>query len=134
MNIAKKRLWYSFGISAATLVISAVVSAYVRLNGIPIGIFATIPLISMVALSVLFPGKEYDERDLLIEGKANPIGIVGAFGFLTGAGFFLPTFTKMAIPIVWLIYFAYFVLIMIGSVASLIQYGFNRKESCDGGE
>ncbi len=146
MNIAQKRVWYTFGISAATLVISVVVSAYLRLNEIStgdmsnpapliiIGILCAIPLILIVALSILFPGREYDERDLLIERKANTIGIVGVFVFLTGAGYFLPAFTKIAIPIVWLIYFAAFFWFLVSSVVALIQYGLNRMESGDAGE
>ena len=64
MNMAQKRMWYSFGISAATLVISAIVIAYVWLNKIPfydmsnraptiiIGMLGTIPLIAMVMENV----------------------------------------------------------------------------------
>ena len=147
MNIAQKRVWYTFGISAATLVISVVVSVYLRLNeisigdmsnptpiGTIIGILGAIPLISIVALSIFFPGREYDERDTLIEGKANTIGIIGVFAFLLSAGYFLPVFAKIAIPVLWMIYFAAFVCFLVSSVVALIQYGFNRMESGDAGE
>lgn len=147
MNIAQKRVWYTFGISAATLVISVVVSAYIRLNeisigdmsnpapiGIIIGILGAIPLISIVVLSIFFPGKKYDERDLLIERKANTIGIVGVFAFLTGGAYFLPVFAKIVIPTLWLVYFAAFFCFLVSSVVALIQYGFNRMESGDAGE
>ena len=88
-------------------------------------------MISIVALAKFFPGKEYDERDLVIERKANTVGIVGAFTFLAGAGWFLTVLTKMgfirASHILLLVYLACFVWILVSSVAALIQYGWDAK-------
>jgi len=69
----------------------------------------------------------FDERDKLIDRKANAIGIVGAFIFLAGAGWLLSVITKMgsikAPLVILLVYLACFVWILVSSVAALIQYG-----------
>ena len=143
MNKAQKRTWFSFAISLATILISAVVITYIRQNEINIfdlskptrfrilGLFCTIPLILIVILQMRFPQKKYDERDKLIERKANAIGIVGAFIFLGGAAWLLSVMTKMGsikAPLVTLlVYLACFVWILVSSTAALIQYGWKIK-------
>jgi hypothetical protein len=138
MNKAQKRTWLNFAISLATLVISAAVIAYIWRNEINIfdlskptririlGLFFTIPLILIVIVAWGWR-KDYDERDMLIDYKANTIGIVGAFGFLGGAGWYLSVVTKMgsvrAPLICTLVYLACFVWILVSSVAALVQYG-----------
>lgn len=95
MNKAQKRTWFCFAISLATIVIEAAVIVFIRINQIDIyeptrfrvlGLLCTIPLILIVITGARFPTKKFDERDKLIERKANAIGIVGAFIFLAGAG------------------------------------------------
>ena len=141
MNKAQKRTWFSFVISLATLVISAAVIAFIRINQIDIyepttrfrmlGILCTVPLILIVIISARFPKKNFDERDKLIDRKANAIGIAGAFIFLAGAGWFLSVITKMgsikAPLIILLVYLACFVWVMVSSAAALIQYGWPGK-------
>ena len=142
MNKAQKRTWLNFAISLATLVISAVVIAYILRNEINIydtsnptririlGLFCTIPLIMIVIINWRWK-RDYDERDMLIDHKANAIGIVGAFGFLGGSGWFLSVMTKMgsvrAPLICTLVYLACFVWILVSSTAALIQYGWSVK-------
>ena len=139
MNKAQKRTWFSFAISLVTILISAVVITYIRRNEINIfdlskptririlGLFCTIPLIMIVIISARFSKKIYDERDKLIDRKANAIGMVGAFIFLGGAGWFLSVITKMgsikAPLVILLVYLACFVWILVSSAAALIQYG-----------
>jgi predicted Na+-dependent transporter len=143
MNKAQKRTWLSFAISLATILISAVVITYIRQSEINIfdlskptrfrilGFSCTIPLILIVILQMRFPKKKYDERDKLIERKANAIGIVGAFIFLGGAAWLLSVMTKMGsikAPLVTLlVYLACFVWILVSSTAALIQYGWKIK-------
>ena len=143
MNKAQKRTWLSFAISFVTILISAVVITYIRQNEINIfdlskptririlGFFCTIPLIMIVIISSRFPKKIYDERDKLIDRKANAIGIVGAFVFLGGAGWLLSVITKMgsikAPLVILLVYLACFVWVLVSSTAALIHYGWKIK-------
>jgi hypothetical protein len=142
MNKAQKRTWLNFAVSLATLVISAAVIAYIRHAEINIydlsqptrlrilGLLCTIPLILIVVMQWRWR-KDYDERDMLIDRKANAIGIVGAFIFLGGAGWYLSVVTKMgsvrAPLICTLVYLACFVWILVSSVAALVQYGGTTK-------
>jgi hypothetical protein len=144
MNKAQQRTWLNFLISLATLVISSVVIAYVWRNEINVfdlskptririlGLFCTIPLIVVVIIGWRWRKKDYDERDMLINRKANAIGIVGAFVFLGGAVWFLSVMTKMGsvrAPLVtFLVYLACFVWILVTSIAALVQYGADAKE------
>ena len=144
MNKAQQRTWLNFLISLATLVTSSVVIAYVWRNEINIfdlskptririlGLFCTIPLIVVVIIGWCWRKKDYDERDMLINRKANVIGIVGAFGFLGSAVWFLSVITKMgsvrAPLITFLVYLACFVWILITSITALVQYGAGAKE------
>ena len=135
MNKAQKRTWIRFGISLATLLIAVAVIVFIRINEIDIygqpmtfrllGILCTIPLILIVITDWRWK-KVYDERDMMIDRKANAIGIVGTFIFLGGAGWFLCVTTRMgsirALLILTLVYLACFVLILVSSVAALIQY------------
>ncbi|MHC4571822.1 MAG: hypothetical protein ACYS0C_07085 [Planctomycetota bacterium] len=95
-----------------------------------LGLFSAIPLILIVIIAWRWR-KDYDERDMLIDRKANAIGIVGAFGFLAGAGWFLSVMTKMgsvrAPLICTLVYLACFVWILVSSMAALVQYGRGGK-------
>lgn len=143
MNKAQRRAWLNFMVSFATLVISSVVIAYVWLNEINVfdlskptririlGLFCTIPLILIVIIALRWR-KDYDERDKLIDRKANAIGIVGAFVFLGGAAWFLSVMTKMGsirVPLMtFLVYLACFVWILVTSIAALVQYGEGAKE------
>jgi len=143
MNKAQKRTWLCFGISLATILIAAAVIAFIRINQIDIyeptirfrilGILCTIPLILIVIISARFPTKKFDERDKLIDRKANAIGIVGTFIFLAGAGgFYVLLAGRMgsikAVLIIHLVYLACFVWILVSSVAALIQYGWRGKD------
>ena len=138
MNKAQKRAWLNFMVSLATLVISSVVITYVWRNEINIfdlskpmririlGLFCTIPLILIVIIAWRWK-KDYDERDKLIDRKANAIGIVGAFVFLGAAAWFLSVMTRMGsirVPLItFLVYLACFVWILVSSVAALVEYG-----------
>jgi hypothetical protein len=138
MNKAQKRAWLNFMVSLATLVISSVVITYVWRNEINIfdlskpmririlGLFCTIPLILIVIIAWRWK-KDYDERDKLIDRKANAIGIVGAFVFLGAAAWFLSVMTRMGsirVPLItFLVYLACFVWILVSSMAALVQYG-----------
>ena len=97
-----------------------------------IGLICTIPLILIVIISMRFRKKIYDERDTIIDRKANGFGLVGAFIFMGGAGWFLSVITRMgsikASVITLLVYIACFVWILVSSVAALIQYGRGGKE------
>jgi hypothetical protein len=144
MNKAQQRTWLNFMVSLTTLVISSAVIAYVRRNEINIfdlskptririlGFFCTIPLILVVIIGWRWRKKDYDERDMLINRKANVIGIVGAFVFLGGAAWFLSVMTKMGsirVPLItFLVYLACFVWILVTSIAALVQYGAGAKE------
>ena len=151
MNIAQKRTWLTFAISAATLLISASVIWYAWVNQIKIidlervtrirliGLVNTIPLILIVVISMRFKGKDYDERDKIIELKSSVIGYVAAFTFVVVAGYCLfltnPKGTISNILMVmrgaYLIYLAVFVLNFVSSLAALIQYGVLGKAGRD---
>jgi hypothetical protein len=142
MNRAQKRAWVSLVISLVTLVISSVVIAYIWRNEINIydlskptrlrilSLFCAIPLI-LIVITQWHWKKIYDERDRLIEHKANYFGIVGAFIFLGGAGWFLSVMTKMgsikAPLIILLVYLACFVWILVSSAAALVLYSRGGK-------
>ena len=142
MNKAQKRTWFSFAISLATLLIAAGAIAFIRINQIdiyepktarPLGLLFTLPLILIVIIGARFPKKNFDERDKLIDHKANAIGIVGAFVFLAGAGaFYVVLAGRMgsirSVLIIHLVYIACFVWILVSSVAALIQYGWGGKD------
>ena len=147
MNKAQKRTWLTFAISAATLLISALVIWYAWANEIKIidldrpmrirliGLTNTIPLILIVILSTRFRKKDYDERDKIIELKSSVIGYITAFIFLTAAGYCLllinPRGTTSNIIMFmrgsYLVYLAVFVLNFVSSLAALIQYGKRGK-------
>jgi apolipoprotein N-acyltransferase len=95
-----------------------------------LGLLNTIPLILMVLLDWKWK-KVYDERDRLIERKSLYYGIIGAFVFLAGAGWFLTVYTKMgsikAVLIIPLVYLACFVMFFAQSSAALVQYGWGSK-------
>ena len=126
MNKAQKRTWFCFAVSVATILTASIVIAFIRINQIDIygqpktfrllGLLCTIPLISVVLISWRFPGKDYDERDKLIERKALTFGAIGAFVFLGGAGWFLCVISRMgsirAVLIIHLVYIACFVCIL----------------------
>ena len=143
MNKAQKRTWLCFAISLATILIAAAVIAFIRINQIDIyepttrfrilGLLCTIPLILIVIISARFPKKNFDERDKLIDRKANAIGIVGAFIFLVGAGsFYVLLVGRMgsirAVLIIHLLYLACFIWILVSSAAALIQYRWGGKD------
>ncbi len=148
MNRAQKRTWFVFVISAATLLISALVlwSAWVnRIILIDIenpmrirllGLANTIPLILILILSTRFRKKDYDERDTIIEHKSSGVGYITGLIFMVAAGFFLfcivePLGTTTNIYIwmrfAYLVYLALFVSFLTSSIAALIQYGWREK-------
>ena len=90
-----------------------------------LGVTCTIPLILIVIVDWGWK-KVYDERDLEIERKVLPLGIVGAFAFLAGAaavlGFIWPLKSISISILLSLIYMAYFAYILVSSVAALAQY------------
>ena len=146
MNKAQKRTWLCFGISLATLLIATVVILFIWVNEIDVidiktksptafrisSLILTAPLILIVIISALLPGKYYDERDKLIERKATIIGAAGVFIFLTVVIYFLFLISRVGsirtLSIVWLVYLAAFVWFFVSSVAALIQYGRAGKE------
>ena len=150
MNKAQKRTWFSFAISAATLLISAPALWYAWVNQIDIidlerpmrtrliGLICTIPLILIVIISMRFPKKTYDERDTIIEHKSSGAGYASAFIFLVVAGYclFLINPRGSTKNIYWvmrgssLVYLSVFVLTLVSSIAALIQYrmGGNKNE------
>ncbi|MHC5060799.1 MAG: hypothetical protein ACYTFK_06925 [Planctomycetota bacterium] len=147
MNKAQKRTWLTFWISAATLFISAMVIWYARVNQITIidlempmrirlaGLLNSIPLILITVISIRYKGKNYDERDKIIDLKSSVIGYVTAFIFVAVTGYCLlllnPRGTTSNILILmrgaYLVYLAVFVLNFVSSLAALIQYGGKEK-------
>jgi hypothetical protein len=95
-----------------------------------LGLLNAIPLILIIILEWRWK-KIYDERDIEIARRALYYGIVGAFIFLGGAGWFLTVITKLgsieAHLIMSLVYIACFVWILVSSIAALIQYGCSGK-------
>ncbi len=142
MNKAQKRTWLRFAVSFATILIAAVVIAYIRRNAIDIydmsqptryiilGLLSAIPPV-LIAVIDCRRKKVYDERDRQIDNKAAIYGAIGAFIFLAGAGWLLIVMTKMgsikAPLVILLVYLAYFVWILVSSTASLFQYGWTVK-------
>jgi apolipoprotein N-acyltransferase len=83
----------------------------------------------MILIAVIDWGwkKVYDERDLKIEGQAAVCGWVGALAFIALAGWCLTVASKMgfirAVLILFLVYLAFFISIVVLSIVALIQYG-----------
>ncbi len=148
MNKAQKRTWWTFAISAVTLLVSAAVLWYVRVNQIVLldierpmlirllGMANTIPLIMIAILSVRIPTKSYDERDIIIEHKSAPLGYIAAFIFLIAAGFSLFVMVKpldttpniyIWMRFCYLVYLAFFVGWLVSAIAALAQYGWRNK-------
>ncbi len=149
MNKAQKRTWWTFAISAVTLLISAAVLWYVWVNEIILidiekpmrirllGMANAIPLIMIAILSVRIPTKSYDERDIIIEHKSAPFGYMAAFIFLIAAGFSLFVMVKpldttpniyIWMRFCYLVYLAFFAGTFVSSIASLVQYGRGGKK------
>jgi len=153
MNRAQKRTWLTFVISAAWILISAMVILYAWVNQIVIidlervtrtrliGTLNTIPLILIVIISMRYKGKDYDERDLLIERKSDRFGYIAAFTFFVVAGYCLflinPRGTTSNILMVmrgmYLVYLAYLISLLTSSLAALIQYTSSGKAGSDSG-
>jgi len=142
MNKAQKRTWCKFAVSILGLMVMSGALTIMKIYNLEmrdpqdhnairmLGLLNTIPLIMILILDWRWK-KIYDERDMLIDRKANVIGIMGAFGFLGAAGWFLTVITKLgsikAHLIMSLVYLACFVWILVSSVAALIQYGWKIK-------
>lgn len=143
MNKAQTRTWWTFAISGATLLISGAVLWYVWVHEIILididrpmlirllGMANAIPLIMIAILSVRFPTKTFDERDIIIEHKSAPLGYIAAFIFLIAAGFSLFVMVKpldttpniyIWMRFCYLVYLAFFVGTFMSSIASLAQY------------
>jgi hypothetical protein len=143
MNSAQKRTWWTFVISAATLLISALVIWYVWANQIKIidlqnlmrirliGLLNTIPLILIVILEIRIRKNEYDERDKFIARKSSGIGYITTVTFFVVAGYclFLINPRGSTRNIYWvmrgayLLYLAIFIGFLASAAAALIQYG-----------
>ena len=145
MNKAQKRTWLRLLISVTTLLVASIFIMYFRSRGIDIydystpehirryvllGILSTIPLILIAVIDWGWK-KVYDERDLQIESQAAICGWVGALTFLALAGWYLTVATKMgsikAVLILFLVYLAFFVSIVVLSILALIHYGRQAK-------
>lgn len=135
MNPAQKRTWWTFSISLLTLAIAGVIIT-LRLNGIldsgdrmvnqTISICSTIPLILIVILSKIYPGKTYDERDGFIESKATIWGIIGTFGFMALGGYLVlmqdVEGTVKSKYLLGFVYLAVFFWIFLSSAAAIFLY------------
>jgi len=99
----------------------------IRLLSLP----CTIPLISMVILSWRLPTKGYDERDREIDRKSTGYGIIGAFVFLGAAVLVLGAMSPLGSMKIFflssLVYLAFFVSVVVSSIAALLQYGWANK-------
>jgi hypothetical protein len=142
MNRAQKRTWLKFTVSVAGLLVMGGVLAVTNIYDLDmadsedhtalrlLGLLCAIPLILVVIVDRSWK-KIYDERDLDIERRALIFGVIGTFCFLGGAGWFLSVMTRMgsirALLIIALAYSAYFVLLLVSSLAALIQYGRSDK-------
>lgn len=142
MNRAQKRIWGKLIVSIAGLLVMSGVLTIMKICNLEmrepqdhnairmLGLLSTIPLILIVILEWRWK-KIYDERDIEIDRTALHYGIVGAFIFLGGAGWYLTVITRLgsvkADLIVSLVYLAVFVCILVASVAALIQYGWRNK-------
>jgi hypothetical protein len=143
MNNAQKRTWLSLVISLGGISFGAGATALIKIMQLDmanvghhmtfrlLSLPLTIPLILIVIISAWFPKKNFDERDKLIDRKANVVGIVGAFVFLGAASWFLGIVTKMGsiriVQLTLLVYLAAFVWLIISSIATLVQYGRGGK-------
>ncbi|MHC4426700.1 MAG: hypothetical protein ACYSYV_11475 [Planctomycetota bacterium] len=106
MNRAQKRTWCKLAVSILGLMVMSGTLTIMKIYNVEmrdpqdhnairmLGLLNTIPLIMIVILDWRWK-KIYDERDKLIDSKANAIGIVGTFIFLAGAGWFLTVVTKL---------------------------------------
>ncbi len=144
MNPAQKRTLWTFAISLLTLLITGVIIA-MALNGqIDFshhtvyrigGICSAIPLILIVLLSKYFPGKSYDERDLIISKKAVIAGIIGTFIIMALAAWLLMIQDfKGNIKIMYLTSFVYitaFVWFFLSSAAGIVFYYFSDSFTKD---
>ncbi|UCG58778.1 MAG: hypothetical protein JSU70_04540 [Phycisphaerales bacterium] len=144
MNKAQKRTWLCLVISLAGISLGAAAVTLIKIMQLNmantdhhttfrlLSLLLTIPLILIVIIGARFPKKIFDERDKLIDRKANAVGIVGAFVFLGAASWFLGVITKMGsikvVQITLLVYLAAFVWCFISSAAGLIQYGGGGKD------
>jgi len=144
MNRAQKRIWGKLVVSILGLMVMYGALTIMKIYNLEmrepqdhnairmLGLLNTIPLILIIILEWRWK-KIYDERDIEIERRALYYGIVGAFIFLGGAGWFLTVITKLgsikAHLIMSLVYLACFVWILVSSAAALIQYGLGGKEN-----
>ena len=142
MNKAQKRIWGKLIVSIAGLLVMSGALTIMKICNLEmrdaqdhdairiLGLLNTVPLILIVILEWRWK-KIYDERDIEIDRRALHYGIVGAFIFLGGAGWYLTVITRLgsvkADLIISLVYLAVFVCILVASVAALIQYGWRNK-------
>ena len=144
MNKAQKRTWLRLLVSLVALLVAAILIIYFRSRGIDIydystparirryvllGLLSAVPIILIAVIDWGWK-KVYDERDLRIEREAAICGWVGALTFIALAGWYLTVATKMgsikAVLILFLVYLAFFVSIVVLSIVALILYG--RRE------
>ena len=145
MNKAQKKTWLclvislagiSLGVTAVTLIKIMQLDiantnhhTILRLLSLP----PTIPLILMVILSWRLPIKGYDERDREIERKSMGYGIIGSFVFLGAAVLVLGAVSPFGSMKIFflssLVYLAFFVSLVVSSVAALLQYGWREKSN-----
>ncbi len=144
MNKAQKRTWLRLLVSLVALLVAAILIIYFRSRGIDIydystparirryvllGLLSAVPIILIAVIDWGWK-KIYDERDLQIEREAAICGWVGALTFIALAGWYLTVATKMgsikAVLILFLVYLAFFVSIVVLSIVALILYG--RRE------
>ena len=144
MNKAQKRTWLRLVISLVALLVASILIIYFRSRGIDIydfstparirryillGILSAIPIILIAVIDWGWK-KVYDERDKQIEDQAAVCGWVGALAFVALAGWYLTVATKngsiKAVLILFLVYLAFFVSIIVLSIVALILYG--RRE------
>jgi hypothetical protein len=143
MNKAQERTWISLVISLAGISLGAAAITLIKIMQLDmantnhhttirlLSLPTTIPLILMVILSWRLPIKGYDERDKEIYRKSMGHGIIGAFVFLGAAvlvlGIMSPLGSMKIFFLSSLVYFAFFVSVMVSSVAALIQYGWQSE-------
>jgi len=144
MNRAQKRTWLSLAISLAGILLGAAAITLIKIMKLDmantnhhtilrlLSLPPTIPLISMVILSWRLPTKGDDERDKEIDRKSMSYGIIGAFVFLGAAVLVLvimsPLGSMKTFFLPSLVYLAFFVAVMVSSVAVLLQYAWGNKE------
>lgn len=144
MNKAQERTWLCLVISLAGISLGATAVTLIKLMQLDmantdhhttfrlLSLLLAIPLILIVIIGARFPKKNFDERDKLIDRKANAVGVVGAFVFLGAASWFLGIVTRMGsievVQITLLVYLAAFVWYFISSAAALIQYSWGAKD------